>query len=95
MYILLLHRTLVLVLVDSTRPRRDVGQGPHGLVGWHRSGQKRRIDNFDSPIILRLLEGEDFFLIAQNMNFFSILMIRNGRLMEYKYYSLKKAGWSL
>ena len=29
-------------LADSTRPRRDFEQGPNSLVGWHRSGQKRR-----------------------------------------------------
>ena len=43
-YILFLHLTLVPVPADSTRPRRDVGQGPHILVGGHRSGRKRKID---------------------------------------------------
>ena len=40
----LLHRTLVHVLADSTRPRRQVGQGPHSLVGGRQSGRERSID---------------------------------------------------
>ena len=77
----MLHRTLVHVLAESTRPRRHVGQGPHSLLGVRRYGRKRR---FHTIFPYKVLQTQmcsislTYFKLCKPVSFSRIVTCKNG-----------------
>ena len=88
----LLHRTLVHVLAESTRPRRHVGQGlHHRLVGGRR---KRRFHNncYTKDFKKKKSLTNQTIEIDYNIHFYIFILLQNSEL-EMFIKSICKIEW--